>query len=77
MLNPVARDFILYCIGHDDHTFPMLYDKMCWVASHHLFRGMDYEGLKKIGLSLSLVGIEDTYRMVDVVLAQRQGPQIF
>ena len=77
MLNPVARDFILYCLGREDHTFPTLYDRMCWVASHHLFRGMDYEGLRKIGLSLSLAGIEDTYRMVDAVLAQRQSPPRF
>ena len=73
MLNPVARDFILYCMGREDNTFPTLYDKMCWVASHHLFRGMGYEGLRKIGLSLSLAGVENTYRMVDAVLAQKQG----
>jgi len=76
-LDPVSRDFILYCLGDGEQTFPALYDRMCWVASHRLFRGMGYEGLRKAGLSLSLNGIEETYKMVDAALAQAYNPRHF
>ena len=74
-LNPVAHDFILYCIECHEREFPALYDRMCWVASRRLFRGMSYEGLRKVGLSLSLAGIEDTYKIVDAVIAEIQNHQ--
>ena len=70
-LNPVARDFILFCIQRQGKEWPALYDEMCWVAGHHLFRGMDYAELRRLGLSFSLTNIEDTIRMVDTVTAQR------
>jgi len=72
-INPVARDFILYCIERHGKEWPTLYDKMCWVAGHHLFRGMGYEGLRGVGLSFSLSGVEDTCKMVDTVVAQMQS----
>jgi len=74
-INPVARDFILYCIEHHGTQCPSLYDRMCWVASRHLFRGMGYEGLKGVGISLSLTGVEDTYKMVDIVITEMQNPK--
>ena len=70
-LNPVARDFILFCIQRQGKEWPALYDEMCWVAGHHLFRGLGYADLRRLGLSLSLTNIEDTIRMVDAITAQR------
>ena len=70
-LNPVAHDFILFCINRCDKEWPALYDEMCWVAGHHLFRGLGYAELRKVGLSLSLTNIEDTIRFVDAVIAQK------
>jgi len=69
-LNPLARDFILFCVHRHGREWPALYDEMCWVAGHHLFQGLDYAGLRRLGLSLSLTNIEDTIRMVDMVTAQ-------
>jgi len=65
--NPVAREFIIFCIQRNGKEWPALYDEMCWVAGHRLFRGLGYAELRGLGLSLSLTGIEDTIRMVDAV----------
>ena len=70
-LNPVARDFILFCTHRNHKEWPALYDEMCWVVGHRLFRGLGYTELRKVGISLSLTNIENTIRMVDAVAAQR------
>ncbi len=70
-LNPVARDFILFCTHRNHKEWPALYDEMCWVAGHRLFRGLDYAELRKVGISLSLANIEKTISMVDTVTAQK------
>jgi hypothetical protein len=69
VLNPVARDFILFCVRRNHKEWPALYDEMCWVAGRRLFRGLGYDELRKVGISLSLTKIEDTIRMVDAVTA--------
>ena len=69
-LNPLARDFILFCVHRQGREWPALYDEMCRVAGRHLFRGLGYAELRKLGVSLSLTNIEDTIRMVDIVMAQ-------
>lgn len=71
-LNPVARGFILFCIHRQGKEWPALYDEMCWVAGHRLFRGLGYADLRKLGLSLALTNIEDTIRMVDIVTSEEE-----
>jgi hypothetical protein len=71
-LNPIARDFILFCIHRQEKEWPALYDEMCWVAGHHLFRGLGYAELRKLGFSLALTNIEDTIRMVDSVISEEE-----
>ena len=51
-LNPLTRDFILFCAGRCDGQWPALYDEMCWVAGHHMFHDMGYAELGMVGLSL-------------------------
>ena len=70
-LNPVARDFILFCVHRHGKEWPALYDEMCWVAGRRLFRGLGYAELRKLGLSLSLNNIENTIRMVDIITTQK------
>ncbi len=70
-LNPVAHDFILFCVHRHGKEWPALYDEMCWVAGRRLFRGLGYTELRRLGLSLSLTNIEDIIRMVDTITAQR------
>ena len=69
--NPVARGFILFCTHRNHKEWPALYDEMCWVVGHRLFRGLGYAELRKVGISLSLTNIENTIRMVDAVTAQK------
>jgi hypothetical protein len=68
-VNPVVRDFILFCIRRQGEGWPALYDEMCWVAGRRLFKGLSYADLRKLGLSFSLTNIEKTIMMVDTVLA--------
>lgn len=67
VFHPIACAFVLFCIQRNGKEWPALYDEMCWVAGRRLFRGLGYAELKKVGLSLSLTGIDETIRMVDTV----------
>ena len=69
--NPVARDFVLFCTRRNHKEWPALYDEMCWVAGHRLFRGLGYAELRKAGISLSLANIENILKMVDTVTIQK------
>ena len=70
-LNPVAREFIIFCIQRNGNEWPALYDEMCWVAGRRLFRGLGYAELRELGLFLSLTNIDDTIRMVDAVIIEK------
>jgi hypothetical protein len=70
-VNPVIRDFILFCVQRQGKAWPALYDEMCWVAGRRLFQGLSYADLRTLGLSFSLANIEDTISMVDTVTANR------
>lgn len=70
ILNPVTRDFVLFCIRRHSKEWPALYDEMCWVAGHRLFRGLGYDDLRKLGLSFSLNDIEKTIKLVDSITEQ-------
>ncbi len=67
-LNPVAREFIAFCIQRNGKEWPALYDEMCWVAGRRLFRGLGSAELRELGLLFSLTSIDDTIRMVDTVI---------
>jgi hypothetical protein len=69
-VDPLARDFILFCIPRCDGKWPALYDEMCWVAGRRLFNGMGYSELSGVGLSFGLQDLENTFKMVDSVLAR-------
>lgn len=69
-VNPVVRDFILFCIQRQGKEWPALYDEMCWVAGRRLFKGLSCADLRKLGLSFSLNNIEKTITMVDAVLTR-------
>ena len=70
-LNSLAREFVSFCVQRNGREWPALYDEMCWVAGHRLFKGMGYDELRKLGLSLSLAGIDDTIRVVDSVITRK------
>ena len=67
IINPVVRDFILYCARRQGKAWPAIYDEMCWVAGRRLFQGLGYAELRSLGLSFSLARIPETIRTVDAV----------
>ena len=74
-LDPTAHDFIRFCIQRHGTEWPALYDEICWVAGHRLFRGLGYAELRSLGVSLSLSNIENTIKMVDIITAEKQDGQ--
>jgi len=72
-VDPIVRDFILFCLQRQGKGWPALYDEMCRVAGRRLFRGLGYTELRKLGLSFSLTSIDDTIRMVDTVAASNSA----
>lgn len=40
--NPLAREFVSFCLERRGYKWPELYDEMCRVASYRLFKGMGY-----------------------------------
>jgi len=70
--DPIACDFIRFCIQRHGAEWPALYDEICWVAGHRLFKGLGYDELRGLGISLSLNNIENTLKLVDAVAAEKQ-----
>ncbi|MGD9115633.1 MAG: hypothetical protein PVJ61_00410 [Dehalococcoidia bacterium] len=68
-VDPIIRDFILFCLEREGKGWPALYDEMCYVAGQRLFRGLGYTELRERGLSFSLTKIDDTIRLIDAVAA--------
>ncbi len=67
-LDPLARDFILFCAGRCHGQWPALYDEMCWVAGRRLFRNMGYAELGRIGLSLGLQDLDNTFSIIEELI---------
>lgn len=55
--NPLAAEFVSFCLERRGNKWPELYDEMCRVASHRLFKGMGYAELSDHGVSLSLANM--------------------
>ena len=68
-VDPIVREFILFCMQRQGRGWPALYDEMCRVAGRRLFRGLGYAELREMGLSFSLTSIDATIKMVDAVAA--------
>jgi len=66
----VAIDFISFCLSRRAVDWPFLYDEMCYVASHKLYRGLGYEELREVGLDLALSGLVKTSRIANEVVRQ-------
>ena len=63
----LAIDFVSFCFSRRSVEWPLLYDEMCYVASHRLYRGMGYEELRDAGLDLTLGGLVRTSRIANEV----------
>jgi hypothetical protein len=70
-VNPLIREFILFCAERQTQGWPALYDEMCRVAGQRLFQGLGYSDLRSLGLSFSLNRMENTIRTVETVITHR------
>jgi hypothetical protein len=52
-IDPQLRDFIVFCLERRGHEWPAIYDEIVSVAGQRLFRGLGYDELKLLGLSLA------------------------
>ncbi len=64
------REFVLFCFERRRVGWPALYDEMCYVASHRLYRDMGYEELREAGLDFTLVGLQQLARLAQEVAAR-------
>jgi hypothetical protein len=69
----VAEEFVFFCLERRGHQWPELYDEMCRVASHRLFRDMGYSELHDHGVSLSLSNMDRLADLADA-LSSSSGP---
>ena len=63
--------FILFCFERRPVGWPSLYDEMCYVAGHRLFRGLGYEELRDLGLDFTLAGLAKVARLAQDITARR------
>jgi len=69
-ISPELRDFVLFCAQRRGPEWPTIYDEMTSVAGRKLFKGLGYRDLKRLGLSLSLSGMDKTIRLVKQITSQ-------
>jgi hypothetical protein len=65
------RDFVAFCFDRRPVAWPSLYDEMCYVAGHRLFRDMGYDELREAGLDFTLVGLTHIARLAKDLGARR------
>lgn len=63
----ITCEFVTFCRDRCDSGWPNLYDEMCWVAGHRLFRGMGYAELKEFGLSFGITDIDNMCNIIEAV----------
>ena len=71
----IAEEFVSFCLERRGHKWPELYDEMCRVASHRLFRGMGYRELHDHGVSLSLANMERLATLATTLSSSRTSVQ--
>ncbi len=69
-VNPLIKDFILFCIERRGMEWPALYDEMARVAAQRLFRGLGIAELRGLGLSLALDSLDKTFELVKQLTSQ-------
>jgi len=72
----LALEFVRFCYRRRPLAWPHLYDEMCAVAGHGLFRGLGYLDLAEHGVSFSLAGMPRLAELTARVIAEEAAPVI-
>lgn len=64
-IDPRLKDFILFCAERRGKEWPGIYDEMTRAAGERLFRGLGYDELKQLGLSLAASKADTLLQLVE------------
>ena len=70
-IDPQLRDFILFCAERRGKEWPVIYDEMARAASQRLFRGLGYNELKQLGLSLAASQADRLMQLIEQALSRK------
>ena len=70
----LALEFVRFCYRRRRVAWPLLYDEMCAVAGHGLFRGMGYLDLAEHGISFCLAEMSRLVELTQRVIADDAAP---
>jgi hypothetical protein len=72
----LSLEFVRFCYRRRHVAWPQLYDEMCNVAGHGLFRGMSYLDLAEHGISFGLAGMPRLAELTHRVIAEDTVPAV-
>ncbi len=75
--NPLAKEFVSFCVERRGCKWPELYDEMCRVASYRLFKGMGYRELHDQGVSLSLSNMDSLAAIANTLSSSQTSSRTF
>jgi hypothetical protein len=67
-LHPQLAEFIRFCVKRSGKEWPSVYHEMARVSGERLFKGMDYDELKVLGLSLAASNLDKLKCQVEQVV---------
>ena len=71
-VNPQLAEFIRFCLKRNGTEWPSIYHEMARVSGECLFKGMDYNELKGLGLSLAASNLDILRWQVEQVIDSYQ-----
>lgn len=66
----LALEFVRFCYRRRRVAWPLIYDEMCAVAGHGIFRGMGYSELAERGISFCLSEMPRLCALAQRVIAE-------
>ena len=66
----LALEFVRFCYRRRPVGWPLIYDEMCAVAGHGLFRGLGYSELAERGISFCLSEMPRLCQMAQRVITE-------
>lgn len=70
----LALEFVRFCYRRRRVAWPLIYDEMCAVAGHGIFRGMGYSELAERGISFCLSEMPRLCGLAQRVIAEEAAP---
>ena len=71
-INPQLVEFIRFCVKRNGTEWPSIYHEMARVSGERLFKGMDYNELKNLGLSLAASNLDKLRWQIEQVIDSYQ-----